>query len=404
ITLSTGTTGSFEVVLGVSDAAVEVEQRFQLTVTEPALPTTVQVEAVSATPSGVRVRFDRALGVTRLDASALELSNAQGQPQSGTLVLDADQAGLTFVRTGAALEAGSYTLRLKSGAHRIANLDGNGDGSAGDDYQGPVSIGASTALGRVSVADLLLAPGQSATLPIQLIATGKVTAVRFSLIYDAALLTLESATLAAGLPAGTLLSANLTVPGYARLVVSAPKGLAAGTLNLIELKAKVPATAGLGSVRVLDVAEVVLNGNQAGADDDGVHWAGEAPVREPMAPLAVMEITAPAQGEAAPEPSLLSKLLTRLKDALAGTAALSPAAVAPETMVVPKLAAPTATPEAVRTLSAAPIAIDLKTVALGPSASTAAVPASAPSGTDWKAGFVVAPALNPNTTLKVTLK
>ncbi|MBY0309049.1 MAG: tandem-95 repeat protein, partial [Phycisphaerales bacterium] len=403
--------GSYAFEVAVRDGrGGEARQAFTLTVEAPGpsgVSAVTSVSAVAGTPSGVRVRFERAIDPGTVGSGDVVLSNAQGQALAGEIAFDADGAGLTFVKSGTALEAGTYTLRLKGGVLGIPPLDGNGDGTAGDDYVGTVTIAPNQALGRVSIGDVNAAPGTTITgLPIQLVSAGQVNAVRFSLIYDPALLTIEAATLAAGLPAGVILSTNLSTPGYARFTLSAPKALAGGALNLIDLKASVPSTAPRGTVQVLDIAEVYVNGSLLGAEDDGSQRTGDALV---VVPLAAVEAPSISSTRGA---STLSKLLGRLKEALGSGAAQVLAAVASPTAMETSEEAPklpvlsTPMQDAVRTLSAAPIAIDLIHVNVGTvpkgQSPTSGVVAEAPA-TDWKSAFVVQPSVNPNATLKVTL-
>ncbi len=416
ITLSTGT-GSYDFVVAVNDGrGGEAEQAFTLTVSEPGTTNApVKVEALAATPSGFRVRFDRAIDTTTVGTADVRLQNAQGQAIPGAIVFDADQAGLTFIAEGAALTAGTYTVQLKSGALSIPQLDGDADGTAGDDYAGTITIAANTALGRVSIGDVDAAPGESiARLPVQLISAGQVNAVRFTLIYDPSLLVIEGASLAAGLPSGVFLSTNFATPGYARFVLSAPKALPGGLLNLIDIRASVPAGAPLGAKQVLDVAEVFVNGSVAGSDDDGVHRAGEVPVQIPIG-AQVQSSTPAGEPQAASTssqpaaPSKLAKLLTKLKETLTGSAAKS-VAVSLEASEAPKLPllAVVSPNDAVRTPDTAPIRIDVSTPIERTSLASVGVRSAAPvsgevSTDDWRSEFVLQPALSTRTALKVVV-
>jgi len=58
---------------------------------------------------------------------------------AGSLVLDDDLRGFTFVKTGGVLAPDTYTLTLRSAANGFVDtvgrlLDGNDDGVAGGDY------------------------------------------------------------------------------------------------------------------------------------------------------------------------------------------------------------------------------------------------------------------------------
>ena len=121
---------------------------------------------------------------------------------------------------------------------------------------------------------MTLAPGQAidGLLDVSLINPGptRITAVRFNVLYDPALLTVTGADLASGLPADMRLTANLTTPGIARFTLTAPTGLPTGTARLVKLRGAVPAGAPQGAKQLLDVVDVFVNGNVAALDDDGV--------------------------------------------------------------------------------------------------------------------------------------
>jgi hypothetical protein len=68
----------------------------------------------------------------------------------GSVVFDADGEGLRYVVNGGGLAADSYSLVLKSGPaafhSAFGNLDGNGDGTGGDDYLAAFTLGPVPAL------------------------------------------------------------------------------------------------------------------------------------------------------------------------------------------------------------------------------------------------------------------
>ena len=72
-----------------------------------------------------------------------DVTLARGRPPArsrGSLVVNAAGDGLTFVATGGLLPADTYTVVLRSAANGFRDTlagaapDGNGDGTAGDDY------------------------------------------------------------------------------------------------------------------------------------------------------------------------------------------------------------------------------------------------------------------------------
>ena len=210
----------------------------------------------------------------------------------GSVVLDADAQGFTFLKTGGPLEADTYTVRLRSAADGFVTaagglLDGNGDGTVGDDYVGTMAIVAPAAGTRtVSVGDFLRGPGQSVNLPASTTAgipltisdgTG-VWAIDMRLRYDPALLQITGATTSV---AGGAVQVNTTNPGEVIVVFYSTAPLAAGEVAFVNLQAEVPvanADAIYGAKHVLDVHSVTVsdgNDNEFPVrDDDGVHIVG----------------------------------------------------------------------------------------------------------------------------------
>jgi len=459
--------GSYDFIVGVSDAhGGDSQQSFTLTVT-PQDETPLQVHSVAATSSGFRARFNQAFDPetinlydaqdTHLGPADIVFNDPNGALVHGSLVLDQDNAGFTFVKTGGPLDPGAHALTLKSGPNAFADLDGNGNGLPGDDYSGTITIGPNTLLGRIGIADGIGAPGQSVEngIGITLTSNGLVNAARFALLYDPSLLTPESAELAAGLPAGTFLSVNFGTPGYARFTLSAPKALPGGTIALITLRASVPSSAPYGAKQVLDVVDVFVNGSLHGADDDAIQalalieltvrakdtasgtldldlhtvFLNEGrltldplPVRGADAADGRIEITAghatpsaetgPAPaGTTAPEAraqvpptSTLSRLLGRLREALLGSVLARLAPIPVELAVPPTLPILADTREAVRTASTA---AEAPTVDLAGTTSTRGRVGGDGTGANiWKRQFVMdglGTQKNPNATLSVTL-
>ncbi|RPI43041.1 MAG: tandem-95 repeat protein, partial [Betaproteobacteria bacterium] len=314
--------GSYDFVVGVSDGrGGDSQQAFTLTVTaQDDAP--LQVHALKATPSGFRARFDRAFDAATIgpDGDAVALIVPSGASVSGGIVFDRDNVGFTFIASGGPLAAGTYTVALRSGTDAFEGLDGDGDGILGDDYAGTVVVTPSTAAGRIGIADVTAEPGEAIDdgIPITLTNNGTASAVRFTLLYDPALLTPQSAALAAGLPGGTLLSANFATAGYARFTLSAPSPLPAGTIALIVLHASVPDDASHGARAVLDIEEVFVNGSLPGANDDALQVVEDAATLEAVAVETFAAASVPATEEMAPvrTPSMLTKLFARIDRAV----------------------------------------------------------------------------------------
>ncbi len=252
----------------------------------------LQVASFAATDTGFAVRFNRAIDAATLNlysaadhpmgASDIVFTDAAGQVVAGSVVVDADQRGLVFVRTGGLLAAGSYTVRLASGAQAFVDsaggaLDGNADGTRGDAYVRRIDVAGGGAV--LAIGDLARGPGQEVNvpatgggLPITLSNAAGATRIAFTLRYDASLIGFVGASNGAGLPAGSALSVDLSVAGEVRVVVETGAPLGAGTVELVRLQAGVLSAAAYGAREVLDLTDIAVNnGAIATRGDDGLH-------------------------------------------------------------------------------------------------------------------------------------
>ena len=254
--------------------------------------TVLQVSSFTATDTGFVVRFNRSIDPGKLNlttaadnpmgASDIVFTDAAGKVVPGSVVVDADRRGITFVRSGGLLAAGRYELRLVSGAQAFVDatgalLDGNRDGTRGDAYVNSFNVSAGGAV--LAIGDLARGPGQdinlpvgSAGLPITLSNAAGATQVVFTLRFDAALIGFVGAASGAGLPAGSTLSVDLSVAGQVRVEITTTAPLGAGTLELVRLQAGVQTAAPYGAAEVLDLTDISINGGAIAArGDDGVH-------------------------------------------------------------------------------------------------------------------------------------
>jgi VCBS repeat-containing protein len=281
---------SYPVTVRVSDdGGLEDAEPLTITVIEDKLIVT----AFQTTSSGFTVEFSQAF-----DASSLNLYDAQTGdfgpadvtlvgstvgPVRGSLVLNAAANTATFIKTGGLLAPDTYTVRLRSATNGFKSLNGNlldrnDDGSAGDDYLTTFTVAPSSAL-VLSVPDFARGPGQSVDvpatsvgIPIMLSNGTGVEAVDLSLTYDPALLTITAASPGAALPNGSLVVANLDVPGRVTLSVASVTALGPGPAELVRLTASVPATAPYRAKHILDLTSVAVNeGTLATSVDDGLH-------------------------------------------------------------------------------------------------------------------------------------
>ncbi len=213
----------------------------------------------------------------------------------GSLVVDA--ASVTFISTGGPLIGDNYTVTLRSGANGFKDLasgdplDGNGDGTPGDDY---TTVFRPPAVGPLVlfVPDFARGPGQSADvppvevievpvddvtpgLPVIISDAEEVVSLSMTIRYDSELLNISGAS--AGPDArGATVSLNTDTPGVAVLSFSTAQALDTGPAELITLAAEVPyeepLSAIYGKSHVLDVTDVEINGGAISARaDDALH-------------------------------------------------------------------------------------------------------------------------------------
>ncbi len=254
----------------------------------------LKVASLAPTDTGFHVRFNKAIDVSLLnlyDAEAyafglpdLSLKTASGLSVAGSVVLDADRQGLTFIKTGGVLAAGTYTVALESRSDAFADelgnlLDGNGDGNPGDGYATTFTVAAGGAV--LSLGEIARGPGQSVDVPatgsgwpVTLSNAAGAKRIEFTLNYDPALLSVQGVSLGSGVPAGATLVSDLSVSGKIKVVIESATALGAGTAQLIRLMASVPASAPYGAKQVLHFSEVALNGGAMAVKlDDGLHIA-----------------------------------------------------------------------------------------------------------------------------------
>ena len=248
------------------------------------------VKTFTPTDTGFTVRFSRSFAPEALNLyeSALAprggpdivFTDAQGQVVRGSVVLDADNQGLSFVASGGLLPGGTYSLTLSSRDNAFKDslgrtLDGNKDNVSGDDYRVSFTLAPRSAPG-VAIANAVIGPKQLADvpatghgIPITLTSTQAAPDIRFTLRYDPAKLTVAGIEGGADLPANSQFTITGT-PGALSIHVVASNPLAAGTRQLLKLIASVPQSATYGSAEVLDISAVSVD-NRSGRAGDGVH-------------------------------------------------------------------------------------------------------------------------------------
>ena len=142
------------------------------------LPLPLQVRDFRYDDNGFAVRFNDPFdasvintydsNLAGLGIPDILLSGVASGVVKGSVVFDADGRGLRYVVNGGGLAADSYSLVLKSGPaafhSAFGNLDGNGDGTGGDDYLAAFTLGPVPAL-RLSLPDFMRGPGQAVNVP-----------------------------------------------------------------------------------------------------------------------------------------------------------------------------------------------------------------------------------------------
>jgi hypothetical protein len=253
----------------------------------------LSVSGVALTPTGFIADFNRPIDQTVLNLydglpaslgpADVTVTGTTTGLVSGSLLVDPSGTRITFIQTGGVLAPDTYTVRLRSAADAFKDtsgglLDGNRDGTPGDDFVRTFTVSASSAV-VVSIPDFARGPGQpvdvpatSMRLPVQVSNGLGITSLSMTIAYNPALLTLTSATVGAGLPAGAAVNLILTSPGRAVLNFSSPTALPAGAATLATLSAAVPTAAPNGASHLLDIGNLTINfGAIVGRDDDGLH-------------------------------------------------------------------------------------------------------------------------------------
>lgn len=234
--------------------------------------------------------FDTAAG-TAGPADVLVVDEA-ARPVTGSLVLDSSQRRLTFIKSGTPLAAGSYTVTLRSGENSLKAdtgelLDGDNDGVAGGDFVTTLEI-AEDEVNQVtlSVPDFVRGPGQpvmipadaSTGIPVSMSPAAGIRAIDVVVRFDAALLSISSATADSTLPASASVSWESLGEGAGRLSIVSASDLPSEGGVIAYLQAVVPADEGAanyGRTQIIDLdSVVVIDENQtvsAGRADDALH-------------------------------------------------------------------------------------------------------------------------------------
>jgi hypothetical protein len=258
--------------------------------------TPLQVSSFSQTSTGFALGFNKPFvpGVINLydafntfGAADVTLVGATNGPIEGSLLINPAATSITFVATNfggvpaaATLLPDTYTVTLRSASNGFQDangglLDGNGDGTPGDNYVNTFTVAASAAV-VVTVPDFARGPGQVVNvpatgvngIPINIGNASGVTSVSFTLTYDPTLLTITGGFTSV---TGASLNVNVTTPGTAQVTF----GQFTGT---------VPQTAPYQAKDLLHFSSVAVNGGALpSVGGDAVHvvaFFGDAAANE----------------------------------------------------------------------------------------------------------------------------
>lgn len=256
------------------------DQQQTTTILDDDIPPSFAVTSLTAGDSSITIELSNPVDATDLNlydtqnaamgASDVVVTGATSGPVSGSILVDGTT--VTFIKSGGPLEADTYTVQLRSGTDAFKDtggqlLDGNTDGTGGDDYEGSVTVAAAPEGARlVSIPDFVRGPGQDVNLPanetigipITISEGDNVRAADIRIAYDPSLLEITGATAA---PGGTVVLNTTTTPGVAILVYFSTTALPAGPGTLINLQATVP-TANASDIyeaqQLLDVHAVTI--------------------------------------------------------------------------------------------------------------------------------------------------
>jgi hypothetical protein len=278
--------GTYSVQLTVwdKDGAWGTTSTGDITVTH----VTFRVIQFTPTPSGFEAKFNRPAelsvlnlyyGQTTHDHLPDLVVTRDSTVIGGSMAWNAATQTASWVKTGGVLTPGTYDVTLSSRSDgwvdfRGEVLDGNSDGTIGDDFHTSITVDPSTAP-VVSLPDVCRGPGQPVNipatgsgLPIRISEAAGVTVVSLTVTYDPAVLTVTGAGLASGM-SGWTVTPDLSVAGQVVLTASGP-ALPAGARALFTLTSSVPAEVRYGASEVLAISslQVKVNGSPVAAVAD----------------------------------------------------------------------------------------------------------------------------------------
>ena len=306
------TKSSFSIRVRTTDqGGLFFERQFTIAVTNVFEASTLFVSSFTPTNTGFVAKFSQPLVSADLNlyGNALGVADVTVEGATsgiirGSLILNAAGDQATFVRTqsgtttvsaSGVLPNDTYTVTLRSASNGFRNatsglLDGNNDGTLGDNYVTSFTQNVAAGAVTVSVPDFARGHGQSVNVPNTAtglplnISTGQnVSSLQLTLNYDPSLLSISGFTLNPTLSAsGVQATPNVTLPGQVILDITSSTELSsiAGALNLGSFTATIPSTAIYSAKQVLDIKDLVVFDNdpsipneRVSMDDDAVHVA-----------------------------------------------------------------------------------------------------------------------------------
>ncbi len=290
-TVLDGVQSSYSISITSADqGGLSITKSFTIIVT----PGLLSVSSFAQSNSGFSVRFGKAFDPALLNlvdsngvygASDFNVVGVASGSVAGSVVVDADNRGFTFIKTGGMFAADTYTVTLRSAANGFVDLDGDSNGTTGDNYVRQFTVGAianDTII--VSVGDFVRGFGQAVNLPasstsgipITLNTGVNVAGASFTLKYDPALLSISGGTTPI---AGASISVNTDIPGTVRVAIAKDTEFSsvAGPITLVNLIATVPTTAPSGVKSILDLSDVTVSAfdttDLPNVADDGIQIA-----------------------------------------------------------------------------------------------------------------------------------
>jgi len=298
--------GSYDFVIEANDGHNRALQSFQLQVVPESAIKADTVASLVGLQNGFHVRLDHALDPTQFNmanaAANLKLIGATTGAVTGSILLDADLAGFTFVSASGILAGDQYTLALKASADGFVQ---------GADFQGSFTLPKPSTQTSLYINGFTAVAGNSVNgLSVSLTSVTAVTSVRFSLRYDPSLLTISGASLPSNLQSIGRLTVNLTSPGVALFTMSFSKALPAGTTTLLNLNASVPKTATAGAMQQLQITDISVSNNTTVLSSGGIEKvSGATLLMKTGQPLANSAVTAIAT----PSADVLNELVSEAK-------------------------------------------------------------------------------------------